>query len=39
MMFVNKKNGIIMNKFKKAAILEKNKMAVIRGHFWRGTDP
>ena len=28
-----------MNKLKKAAILEKNKMAAIRGHFRRGTDP
>ena len=28
-----------MNKLKKAAILEKNKMAAIRGHFQRGTDP
>ena len=28
-----------MNKLKKAAILEKNKMAAIIGHFRRGTDP
>ena len=37
-MFANK-NDIIMNKFKKVAILEKNKRATIRGHFRRGTDP
>ena len=28
-----------MKKLKKAAILEKNKMAAIRGQFRRGTDP
>ena len=28
-----------MNKLKKAAILVKTKMAAIRGHFRRGTDP
>ena len=29
-----------MIKVKKAAILEKNnKIAAIRGHFWRGTGP
>ena len=32
-------NDIIMNKLKKAAILEKNKMAAIRRHFRRGIDP
>ena len=38
MMFA-KNNYIITKKLKKAAILEKNKMAAIRGHFRRGTDP
>ena len=28
-----------MNMLKTAAILETNKMAAIRGHFRRGTDP
>ena len=28
-----------MNKLKKAAILEKNKMAAISGHFRLSTDP
>ena len=39
MMFANKKNEITIDKFKKAAILKKNKMAAFRRNFRRGTDP